>query len=48
MPACAAACVRGNPEPSGGSLKCIIGSATPQNTRPTPMPPEKIIASQLG
>ena len=36
----------GEPAPVGGEVKCVMGSATPQKSRPTPMPAAKSMASQ--
>jgi hypothetical protein len=33
----------GSPRPSGGLVRCVSGSATPQKIRPIPMPVANII-----
>ena len=43
---CAAASVPGSVMPIGGVLRCVSGSATPQNMRPMPMPVANIIDTQ--
>ncbi|CFO71790.1 Uncharacterised protein [Bordetella pertussis] len=35
------------PSPTGGSMKCMTGSATPKNIRPIPMPVENSMANQV-
>ena len=40
---CAASGDPGSASPIGGALKCVSGSATPQNIRPMPMPVANII-----
>ena len=44
MAVAAAASVPGLARPSGGAARCEIGSATPKNIRPMPMPALNIIA----
>ena len=42
----AASAEPGSPWPSGGALRWVSGSATPQNIRPMPMPVANIIDTQ--
>ena len=34
------------PSPTGGDAKCMMGSATPKNSSPMPMPAENSMANQ--